>query len=48
MHQDTMEVKPLEGSFAEKALRVCVDTKLNTMQQCTLVTKKGQQPPGWH
>ncbi|KAK4825930.1 hypothetical protein QYF61_003425 [Mycteria americana] len=46
MHQYMLGATQPESSFAEKALRVLVDTKLNMSQQCTLVAKKVVQH--WH
>ncbi|GAB0208210.1 F-BAR domain only protein 2-like [Grus japonensis] len=39
-HQYMLGATQLESSFAEKALGVLVDTKLNMRQQCALATKK--------
>ncbi|PKU43321.1 rna-directed dna polymerase from mobile element jockey-like [Limosa lapponica baueri] len=40
MHLYMLETTQLESSFAEKALRVLVDTKLYRSHQCSLVPKK--------
>ncbi|KAK4815453.1 hypothetical protein QYF61_002842 [Mycteria americana] len=39
MHQYMLGTTPLENSFAKKDLRVLVNTKLNTSQQCALAAK---------
>lgn len=40
MHQYVLEANWLKSSFAEKALRVLVDTNLTTREWCGLATKK--------
>ncbi|KAK4832297.1 hypothetical protein QYF61_021696 [Mycteria americana] len=52
MQQYTMNVNELERSFAEKDLRVLLNTKLTVGHQCTLATKtnsllKSQNRIGW-
>jgi len=39
-HQHMLGTTRLESSFADNALRVLVDTKLNMSQQCALDVKK--------
>ncbi|KAK4826699.1 hypothetical protein QYF61_010708 [Mycteria americana] len=39
-HQDRLWADRIESSFAEKKLRVVVDTKLHMNQQCSLAAKK--------
>ncbi|KAK4832996.1 hypothetical protein QYF61_027020 [Mycteria americana] len=39
-HRHTLGTSSLESSFAEKALGVLVENKLNMSEQCTLTTKK--------
>jgi len=40
IHQYMLWATQLENSFAEKALGVLVDTKLNMKEQCSIMTKK--------